>query len=141
MWQEEFNESRDKFLLMGVSTWGSIGTVLLSELVFRLWRRKHRRELKPRAGLPEMTVDEIKTAAFDKKQKICVMDNAVLDIKDYDEVHPGGKFVLYRNLGRDITKFFYGAYMLVNDPTEVFWNHSPGATLIANSQVIATIKG
>jgi hypothetical protein len=49
--------------------------------------------------------------------------------------------VLLKNVGRDISKYFYGAYMLVNDPKEKLWNHSPGALLLANSQVIATIEG
>lgn len=38
----------------------------------------------------------------------------VLDFNEYDHMHPGGKFVFNKNLARDISKFFYGSYKLVN---------------------------
>jgi cytochrome b involved in lipid metabolism len=28
------------------------------------------------------------------------------------ENHPGGKFVIEHNIGRDVSKFFYGGYSL-----------------------------
>lgn len=34
----------------------------------------------------------------------------VLDFGDFHMFHPGGKFVLEKNVGRDITKFYYGSY-------------------------------
>jgi cytochrome b involved in lipid metabolism len=39
----------------------------------------------------------------------------VLDIYEFEKFHPGGKFVLQHNVGRDITKFFIGAYNLKKD--------------------------
>jgi cytochrome b involved in lipid metabolism len=41
----------------------------------------------------------------------------VLDVSRFMEEHPGGKFSLEHNIGRDISKFFYGAYQLENLPT------------------------
>lgn len=38
------------------------------------------------------------------------MDNKVLDMGDYEAIHPGGKFVFEKTYGRDISKFFYGGY-------------------------------
>ena len=38
----------------------------------------------------------------------------VLDISDYILFHPGGKFVLEKNIGRDITKFYSGSYSMQN---------------------------
>jgi cytochrome b involved in lipid metabolism len=49
-----------------------------------------------------------------------LLDNQVLDVGQFDKFHPGGKFVFEKNFGRDITKFFNGAYMLVSsDPKEI----------------------
>jgi hypothetical protein len=70
-----------------------------------------------------------------------VLDNTVLDYTNYDEVHPGGKFVLHKNIGRDISKYFYGGYKLVNDPSEKQYTHSASASLVANSLQVANIKG
>ena len=47
-------------------------------------------------------------------KSLVVLDNLVLDLKGYEKVHPGGKFNLRHNLGRDVSKFFFGGYQLVN---------------------------
>ena len=41
---------------------------------------------------------------------LVVFDNLVLHLNGFDHIHPGGKFNLRHNLGRDISKFFYGGY-------------------------------
>jgi cytochrome b involved in lipid metabolism len=33
----------------------------------------------------------------------------------FESFHPGGYFTLIKNYGRDITKYFNGAYKLVNN--------------------------
>ena len=30
--------------------------------------------------------------------------------------HPGGRFMINKTVGRDISKFFYGGYQLINEP-------------------------
>ena len=60
---------------------------------------------------------------------------------DYDHFHPGGRFTLKKNYGRDISKYFYGAYKLVNVPNEKIYNHSAGAVVMASSMIIATLAG
>ena len=45
-------------------------------------------------------------------QKFVILDEMVVDIAGYMNHHPGGKFVLQQNVGRDISKFFYGGYCL-----------------------------
>lgn len=42
-----------------------------------------------------------------------ILDNLVLNLNGYERQHPGGKFTLIKNLGRDISKFYYGGYALV----------------------------
>ena len=38
----------------------------------------------------------------------------VLDIGDYIKSHPGGAFAMSANIGRDVSKYFYGGYSLEN---------------------------
>jgi cytochrome b involved in lipid metabolism len=48
-----------------------------------------------------------------------VLDNQILAINDFEHFHPGGAFTLAKNYGRDVTKFFNGAYKLVNVKNEI----------------------
>lgn len=41
-------------------------------------------------------------------RKLILLDEMVIDVKDYMKAHPGGKFLIENNIGRDISKFFYG---------------------------------
>jgi len=43
---------------------------------------------------------------------LVILDNLVIDVADYMDNHPGGKFLLSHNIGRDVSKFFYGGYSL-----------------------------
>ena len=38
----------------------------------------------------------------------------VLDVTQFLNIHPGGNFSLAQNIGRDVSKFFYGGYSLEN---------------------------
>jgi hypothetical protein len=93
--------------------------VVLAEITFRLWRRRNSRELALKPDLPTMSVAEFKTLVSNKRQ-LWIMDNCVLDnwsltkYFHYDHFHPGGKFTLTKNFGRDISKYLYGGYKLVN---------------------------
>ena len=49
-----------------------------------------------------------------KGDKLVLLDNLVLDVSRYQFSHPGGKFVINQNIGRDISKFFYGGYSMEN---------------------------
>ena len=65
----------------------------------------------------------------------------VLDISTYAFAHPGGAFLLEHNVGRDVSKYFYGAYGFdgnKNDPqnSNNCWVHSNIARKIANKHAI-----
>lgn len=76
-----------------------------------------------------------------EKRNIVLIDNLVLDIKDFLKFHPGGRFVLEKNIGRDISKFFYGGYSLVNSKKQKPHKHSQKALKLAKSMVIGFIEG
>jgi cytochrome b involved in lipid metabolism len=42
-----------------------------------------------------------------------ILDNLVLDVEGYLIHHPGGQFVMTRNYGRDISKYFFGGYAMI----------------------------
>ena len=54
--------------------------------------------------------------------------------------HPGGKFVLKHNIGRDISKFFYGGHTLENIDYVAPYTHSATAKNIANKLAIARLS-
>ena len=79
-------------------------------------------------------------------ESLVIFDNLVLDLEksfipliNYVKVHPGGKFVLMKNFGRDISKFFYGGYSLVN-PGMATYAHSLSALRIAESLVVGVLE-
>lgn len=48
-------------------------------------------------------------------ENLWVFDNLVLDLTNYWNQHPGGAFLMKQTVGRDISKFFYGAYSLTGN--------------------------
>lgn len=67
------------------------------------------------------------------KQGRClvILDDMILDVKMFLDDHPGGKFSLMNNIGRDISKFFYGGYSMENVNKVDHHAHSPAAKKIA----------
>lgn len=54
--------------------------------------------------------------------------------------HPGGKFLIQVNVGRDISRFFYGGYSLegnFNQKPPLGHNHSNNAKAIINDLIVA----
>ena len=49
----------------------------------------------------------------ERGEKLVILDNLILNTNGYERQHPGGKFTLIKNFGRDISKFYYGGYALV----------------------------
>ena len=47
-------------------------------------------------------------------QELCVLDDLILDVSSFQNYHPGGRFVVNHNVGRDISKYFHGGYSLEN---------------------------
>jgi cytochrome b involved in lipid metabolism len=60
-----------------------------------------------------MSPTQFEQEVFENKRELMILDNLVLDVKGYETHHPGGRFVMQRNLGRDISKYFYGGYTMM----------------------------
>lgn len=122
----------------------SIFVTILSEVLYRRWLKTNRAVLEtPKKNfLPEMTYDEIMHQVYNKDRNLVILDNLVLNFGEFHHYHPGGRFMLMKNRGRDISKFFYGGYRLVNDKDDmnIPHTHSPTATKVAQEMVIAFLK-
>jgi len=59
-----------------------------------------------------MTLADFNQKVSLEQKKLVILDNLILDVGEYMDNHPGGKFLLEHNIGRDISKFFYGGYGL-----------------------------
>jgi hypothetical protein len=54
-------------------------------------------------------------------------------------VHPGGRFFLEKNYGRDISKFYFGGYSMVQGARP--YTHSAWSLSIIKSMVVGVIEG
>jgi len=94
---------------------------------------------------PLITEEEFETR-IKNGEKLVILDNMVIDISSYAYNHPGGAFLLEYNVGRDISKFFYGSYALDgngNDPSKEEterYTHSNIARKIANNNRVGIMK-
>lgn len=135
-WQNSF---RNKLLLLNWFVW--LVSVIYGEYKYRS---------RIRNGVEFKTIFDIKRsmnrAEFDnavmRGQKLVILDNLVVDVHEYMSQHPGGKFVLNHNVGRDISKFFFGGYSLENNDQKGTHghNHSVFAKLIVNELAVAVFE-
>lgn len=72
--------------------------------------------------------------------KLVLLDDMVLDIGPYMENHPGGKFAMEANIGRDVSKFFYGGYSLENINPVKPHTHSNAARRLIDKYAIANLE-
>jgi len=68
-----------------------------------------------------------------------ILDGYVLDVGKFFDTHPGGKFSLEHNIGRDISKFFHGGYTLEFTQKLHTYKHSSDARRLANKLIVARL--
>ena len=140
----------DRKILGPISLLSFCLMVLVFEGIFRARNKCSLGQIAtPKVSDPEdesfrFTAADIDLAVRDGR-KLVVFDNLVLDLKGYERVHPGGKFNLLHNLGRDISKFFYGGYKLVNSNKAASKNrphtHTSSAMDIVKTMVVGVLDG
>jgi hypothetical protein len=64
----------------------------------------------------------------------------VLDMNKYRWNHPGGNFAIQQNIGRDVSKFFYGGQMLESNLSTTPYAHSNISRLIVNTLIIGKLE-
>lgn len=91
-----------------------------------------------------MTEEEFKQRVTNG-EKLVILDDLVLKVEGFSNYHPGGAFVIDHNIGRDVSKFFWGGYALTGntpDPTATVSRtpHSNVAIKIASDLAIARLN-
>ena len=51
-------------------------------------------------------------SCIERGEPLVILDNLVLNVSEFINQHPGGRFSIRQNIGHDISKFFYGGYSL-----------------------------
>ena len=72
--------------------------------------------------------------------QLVILDHYVLDIGKFLDEHPGGRFSLEHNIGRDVSKFFHGGYSLENISKVSNHTHSNDARRAVNKFIIAKLE-
>ena len=72
-------------------------------------------------------------------EKLCILDDMVLDVTSFRADHPGGQFLIDFHVGRDVSKFFYGGYVLENQSGMSPYTHSNVARAIVNRIAVAKL--
>jgi len=99
--------------------------------------RKHIQFVQP---LTTITEEEFYAITRRGKRHLCLLDDLVLDATDYAPYHPGGKFIIERCRGTDISKFFYGGYNLEPLTNGENYNHTNYAREACNSLIIGKLN-
>ncbi|CDW75650.1 cytochrome b5-like heme steroid binding domain containing protein [Stylonychia lemnae] len=74
-------------------------------------------------------------------RKLVILDDLIIDVAKYIFDHPGGPQVLDGNIGRDISKFFYGGYQYENfSGKQDNHAHSDSANLVVASLTIGRLE-
>ncbi len=65
-------------------------------------------------------------------RKLTIVEDLVIDLENYFPKHPGGAFLLEECVGRDASKFIYGAYTFEQHLGNIPFLHSNYARVIVN---------
>ena len=68
-------------------------------------------------------------------EKLVLLDDLILDVRKFRSEHPGGQFLIDFHVGRDVSKFFYGGYVLENQSGMTPYTHSNVARGIVNGMI------
>lgn len=114
----DINPSDGGELLARLCILAFIVLVAGAETIYRVRNRYSLGHIKTPEPSETGKVQEYTIERLDKEvsegRDLVIFDNLVIDIDGYAKIHPGGKFNINHNLGRDISKFFFGGYQLVN---------------------------
>ena len=87
-----------------------------------------------------MTEEEFYTITRKGRRHLLLLDDLVIDATDYAPYHPGGKFIIERTRGTDVSKFFYGGYNLEPQNSGTNYNHTNYARLAINPLIVGKLE-
>ncbi len=65
-----------------------------------------------------------------------MLNDLVLEMSSYTNSHPGGVFLIKKNIGRDIGKYFDGGYLMENNKGLTPFTHSYQSRFIVEKLAI-----
>ena len=89
---------------------------------------------------PIISVQEF-SARVKQGEQLVILDEYVLDVSWWGDEHPGGKFSISANIGRDVSKYFHGGYSLETIDKLPHHAHSTDARLVVNKLIVARLQG
>ena len=108
--------------------------------VMEFFHRRHRDTYIPYKNVKHEISSEEFYDRINKGEKLVLLNDMVLNVTKYMYNHPGGKFVISQNVGRDITKFFYGGYQMENYGNLKPYFHSNIARSVVNDLIIGQLN-
>jgi len=106
--------------------------VIAVEIVFQVMKRKETPYITPSQNI---SIEEF-NIRIRKGDELVILDDMILDVSKFKSHHPGGRFVINHNIGRDISKFFYGGYTLENYEGLKPYTHSNIARTVVNTIIV-----
>eukprot|EP00347_Sterkiella_histriomuscorum_P019560 403341168 len=113
------------------------GALSILEYFFRRFRESY---VPYEESKLEMGSYEFYQRINESGEKLVILNDMVLNVSKYMFNHPGGKFVIAQNVGRDITKFFYGGYQMENYGNQKPYFHSNVARAVVNQLIIGKLN-
>mmetsp|Transcript_4956 Transcript_4956/g.4736 ORF Transcript_4956/g.4736 Transcript_4956/m.4736 type:complete len:542 (+) Transcript_4956:57-1682(+) len=114
--------------------------VLMLGILEGIYRYKFQYKKKgviKKMGVPEYSEFEFNEMLNDG-QKLVLFNNFIIDVDSFQDQHPGTAYVISENIGKDIGKYFYGAYSMSPDISP--YTHSNYAANLLEKLIIGKIK-
>ena len=114
---------------------GFYSLLIISEITYQIYKTQ-KQTLKD-------VYDIMSQKEFEKRcnsgEQLVILDDYVLKVDSFMNYHPGGKFSIQQNVGRDVSKFFYGGYQMdgTDSSSTKPHTHSNYSLLTANKLIIA----
>jgi hypothetical protein len=87
---------------------------------------------------------EISNEEFDRRvamgEKLVILDALVIDVESFLNHHPGGRFLVDNNVGRDISKFFHGGYSMENVDRVHCYDHTNDARVMCLKLAVGRLR-
>lgn len=123
-----------------VLTWVNVGAIVLAIIGCEIYLRRLKKTDTPfEAPSNSITREEFEERVAEG-EKLVILDNLILEVADFMGEHPGGKFLLEHCIGKDVSKYFHGGYVLEHSSGITPVTHSNIARIIVNGLAVATLN-
>jgi len=137
---KSFNQQTKCLNLALVLTCVNVGVIVLAIIGCEINLRRLKKTDTPfEAPSNSITREEFEERVAEG-EKLVILDNLVIDGADFMGEHPGGKFLLEHCIGKDVSKYFHGGYVLEHSSGITPVTHSNVARIIANGLAVATFN-